>query len=98
MKKIKLMADYQCHPLWDKTPGNYGDINPYSLPISENLKQQLVEWAHAYDATLNILDPARSGFKDLDSKVEFTKIGHEIAEKLQSELGPEFIITTKIAT
>jgi len=28
MKMIKLMPDYQCHPLWNVSPGEYGDIDP----------------------------------------------------------------------
>jgi hypothetical protein len=47
MKNIKLMADYQCHPLWNMSPGEYGDINPDDLPISQELKDQLNAWARA---------------------------------------------------
>ena len=96
MKTIKLMADYQCHPLWDMTPQQYGDINPEALPISQNLKQQLAQWARSYDETLNKVDPASSGFENAEREAEFVKAGYELAERLQHELGPDFTITIKI--
>jgi hypothetical protein len=96
MKIIKLMADYQCHPLWDMTPGEYSDINPNDLPIPTNLKQQLTQWAHSYDATLNMDDPITSGFKSDSEKSEFVRIGNELGDKLAQELGPSFTIIVKI--
>ena len=45
MNLIKLMADYQCHPLWNLSPGEYGDIDPSNLPTSEGLKQEPAKWA-----------------------------------------------------
>jgi len=35
---IKLMADYQCFPLWEASPGKVGNVDPNTLPISEGLK------------------------------------------------------------
>ncbi len=96
MKTIKLKADYQCHPLWDMTPQQYGDIDPDSLPISQNLKQQLAQWSRSYDRTLNMADPARSGFENAESEAEFIKAGHELAQKLRNELGPDITITVEI--
>ena len=34
MNAIKLMADYGCWPLWDMTPGEYGNVDPADVPIS----------------------------------------------------------------
>lgn len=45
MKIIKLMADYQCHPLWDVSPENYRDISPAELLITSELKDRLRKWA-----------------------------------------------------
>ncbi|MFJ5159785.1 hypothetical protein ACIP6T_11490 [Pantoea sp. NPDC088449] len=92
MKEIKLMADYQCHPLWDISPENYGDISPEELPISSKLKDRLREWAERYDAILNINDPVSSGFKSEEEKKQFIDDGYKLAHHLQEELGDKYNI------
>jgi hypothetical protein len=96
MKTIKLMADYQCHPLWDVSPDNYGDIDPEILPISRTLKGELTKWARTYDATLNMADPAKSGFENKKAEANFKHQGQLLASRLQEELGTDFRIEIKI--
>ncbi|WP_370463638.1 hypothetical protein [Pantoea sp. B9002] len=90
MKKIKLMADYGCYPLWGTTPDDFGDISPEDLSISSNLKDSLYSWAKRYDAILNMDDPASSGFKDKEEEEKFIKDGYELARNLQDELGNQY--------
>jgi hypothetical protein len=96
MRTIKLMADYFCHPLWDRTPGRGGDrdpnIDPDELPISEELKNRLTNWAKNFDAILNMDDPASSGFPSKDDELRFSQQGAKLAESLRAELGSEFRI------
>lgn len=96
MKNIKLMADYQCHPLWNMSPDEYGDIDPCELPISKELRLRLVKWAAIYDETLDADYPPNSGFKSEDLEREFKREGEQLAECLRSELGPDFSISLKI--
>ena len=96
MNTIKLMADYQCWPLWKASPGEVGNINPTDLPISQELCERLLEWSLAYGETLNIEDPANSGFESIEAEDEFKKEGRELAELLREELGPNFSFTTKL--
>lgn len=96
MRKIKLMADYQCHPLWDMSPGVYGDIDPNALPISNELRRRLADWARAFDETLDMLDPASSGFKCVEAEAAFKRQGIQLAEQLQNELGPEFLVSANV--
>lgn len=93
---IKLIADYQCHPLWDASPGEYGDMDPSSLPISEELKRGLAKWAAVYDSTLNMDDPASSGFPSEQAEHDFRVEGERLAEQLQLELGQDYIVRLKI--
>lgn len=93
MRKIKVMADYQCHPLWDVSPEMYGDVDPNTLPISADLIQQLADWAREFDETLNMSDPASSGFKSAEAEAAFKVKGVKIAEQLQKELGADFLIS-----
>lgn len=95
MKYIKLMADYQCYPLWNMSPGEYGDVSPSDLPISNELKLRLLKWAAIYDETLDMDCPSNSGFKDEALEHEFRHEGELLAECLRNELGSNYIITLK---
>ena len=96
MRTIKLMPDYQCFPLWESSPGYVGNINPENLPISLDLKAELATWTKIYDATLNVDDPACSGFQSEAAEAEFKRNGRDLAERLKYELGPSFAVIVKI--
>lgn len=89
-RKIKLMADYECWPLWEASPGKVGDINPASLPISDSLRDELRKWKQSYDSILNRSDPASSAFPNEAAEQEFKKTGFKLAKRLQQELGDGF--------
>jgi len=92
MKTLKLMADYQCFPLWGASPGEIGNIDPDSLPISISLRDKLLDWADVYDSTLNLEDPATSGFENVDAVEAFKAQGMRLANQMREELGPEFVV------
>lgn len=96
MRVIKLMADYQCFPLWETSPGQVGNIDPKDLPISHELKMQLLAWAQIYDETLNMDDPTCSGFQSDEDEIEFKRVGNELGERLKAELGIDFNVKIKI--
>ena len=96
MRTIKLMADYECFPLWEASPGQVGNINPDEIPISSTLRLRLARWAAAFDATLDRDDPAQSGFKNTDARAEFKKVGIEIGEQLTRELGSDYLVIVKV--
>jgi hypothetical protein len=96
MRSIKLMADYQCFPLWDVSPGAVGNIDPEDLPISLSLQQMLMGWAAKFDATLNMNDLASSGFGSERAASEFRKEGEALAQLLAEELGAAYVVTTKL--
>jgi len=92
MRKIKLMADYYCHPLWGVDIDDMGDISPEDLPISSELRGNLNEWAKRFDAILNEDDPASSGFKSDEEEKKFIDDGYKLAEFLRNELGTDYEI------
>ncbi len=96
MRKIKVMTDYECHPLWDLSSGSYGDIDPNTLPISTELKQKLTDWAAAFDEALDMVDTANSGFKSAEVESVFKAQGIRFAEQLQKELGTDFLVSVKV--
>lgn len=86
MEKIKLMADYECYPLWHHSGNKIGNINPDTLPISNSLKNELNKWAETFTKTLNSDDPLHSGFATFSEKLVFNEQGRKLQEQLQTEL------------
>jgi len=93
MKMIKLMADYYSFPLWENSPREVGNIDPESLPLSEELKERLENWSEKYDSILNDENPASSGFETEEDELNFIREGSELAKSLQLELGETYQIT-----
>lgn len=79
---IKIMADYQCFPLWKIDDEGVENIDPNKLPISQQLRDMLVDWQNKYDSTLSLGDPIISGFKTEAEEIEFDKIGQRIWEQM----------------
>jgi hypothetical protein len=99
MRKLKLMADYLCYPLWyaDRTdPHEVGDFAPDLLPLSESLREDLMAWAAEYDATLDMANPQEAGFDTQEDASKFKASGFELAKRLQDELGPQYEVITNI--
>lgn len=93
MKKIRLVTDYFCYPVFHDdgaTTGEYGDINPYTLPISKELANDLIEWQHWYERGINMNDPGNSAGMSTAEEELFKKYGHDLLERLASELGSEY--------
>ncbi|MGO4815704.1 hypothetical protein AB4156_40025 [Cupriavidus sp. 2MCAB6] len=96
MRAIKLMADYQCFPLWEASPGEVGNIDPEGLPIWQDLKTKLANWARQYDETLNMDYPPDSGFENAAVEAQFKQEGYLLADRLRMELGPEYEIKIRL--
>jgi hypothetical protein len=95
MRTIKLMADYQCSPLWENSPGRVGNISLDDLPLSKVLRIRLFDWACSFDETFNDSDPINSGFTDQGALSKFQLEGLELANLLQQELGENYSIKYK---
>lgn len=95
-RRIKLMADYDCFPLWEASQGVVGNIDPETLPISQALKSRLNQWAEQFDKTLNRQDPMKSGFLDISAKNGFEQMAAKLGADLQKELGSSYLVEVKI--
>lgn len=95
MRSLKLMADYECWPLWEASPGDVGNVDPDGLPISLALKDRLRQWAADFDATLNRQDPRESGFRTLEIEAAFLARGEALGAELQAELGVTVYVTVR---
>src|SRR5437660_11686755 len=88
MTTIKLMTDYGCFPLWGVHP--IGNIDPCTLPISQEVGSALARWAACYDGILNHEDPAQSGFANQADEEAFEAEGKRLWRELQTQLGPTY--------
>ncbi len=90
-RKIKLMADYFCHPLWHNGGVDFGDVDPASLPISDDLKSDLDAWASVFDGILDMDDPGnKGGFESPKARDDFAARGAQLADRLRVELGVDW--------
>ena len=92
-RSLKLMADYECSPLWDQTETGTDNIDPEDLPISQGLRDALNAWAQQYDGTLDRADPHRSGFPNPEAEVTFNADGQALLDRLKAELGQGHTLT-----
>jgi hypothetical protein len=86
-RTLRLMADYQCFPLWERGGHPY-NVDPADLPLTAALRVDLAEWAGRFDQSLNEPDPASSGFATDELEKAWILDGHVLASRLQEELDP----------
>jgi len=82
---IKLMADYQCFPIWH-SGGEVGNIDPKELAVTGELRAALYAWAERFDRTLNPDNPAQSGFANSADEDSFDREGRRLWGLLQEQL------------
>ncbi|MGB3754944.1 MAG: hypothetical protein WBA07_01035 [Rivularia sp. (in: cyanobacteria)] len=89
-EKIKLMADYGCYPLWWVNSEKIGDIDPETLPLSQETINRLEKWAEMYDEILNEDEPTLSSFSSNDEQESFEKEGINLWKQLKQELASTY--------
>lgn len=92
---IKLMADYQCWPLWWVDDARVGDIDPHDLPLTPRTIARLTTWAATFDATLNWQDPAASVWPSPAARAAFEQEGIALWVRLREELQPDYTVVYK---
>lgn len=93
MKKIRLVTDYFCYPVFHDdgiSTGEYGPIDPHTLPISKELADDLMEWQAWFERGLNMDNPGNSIGWSAWGRELFNKQGYYLFERLKSELGSEY--------
>lgn len=92
-KLMELMADYGAWPLWVYSDGDLEDTpDPADLPVNDELKAALVNWAKCYDATFNDDNPSDSGFAS-PAEEAFEAEGRRLWQELQAQLGLNWKVT-----
>jgi hypothetical protein len=88
-----VLSDYQCFPVWRPGPSGVDNVDPSTLPVSEELAAALMRWAEEFDATLNQDYPPDSGFALERDRDAFLQRGRDLAGRLARELGPGYQVT-----
>lgn len=86
MKRLKLLAEYDCWPVWDISGDDTKDINPRLLNISSELVDLLNEWASDFETTFDDEYPPDSGFSSEEKEKEFLRKGDIIFQLLKEQL------------
>ena len=86
IKTLKVMADYQCSPLWIRDVDGLRNTHPNELLLSTDLVNKLMAWATEYDMTLKWDDPASSGFRTQSIHESFVQRGRWLAEEIANQI------------
>jgi hypothetical protein len=88
--RVALFFGWTRSPVWYRTPGDVGDVDLTSLPLSDGLRQRLQVWNAFADRTLS-----SHGFEwpDAQTEADFAAAGSALAQELRDELGIEVIYT-----
>ncbi|WP_186578258.1 hypothetical protein [Aquibacillus kalidii] len=85
--QLKLEGDVDTDPIWCGECGV--NITLQELPISRELKAELVEWVMIYDEWIDwSKDRLRPNGIELEEK--HNKLGQQLTEKLKQELGAKY--------
>lgn len=83
-RMIKVMADYGTHALWALDDDIYGDIDPNVLDLSPGLTRDLIAWADAFSASLDLDHPSESRWTD-DQRAAHEAMARPLAIRLAHE-------------
>lgn len=88
------MAEYAAFPLWWAGPTarerDTFNLDPATLPLSEDTIDRIHAWASRYESTLNWENPASSGFPSRAEEEAFEIEGIDLWKRLRKELGDTY--------
>ena len=86
-RRLKLMAEIQCWPIWDMSTSD--NIDPAILPLSDKLVNELNEWSDRFDSIYKLDDPnfhLNIGFASRQEEEAFYDDGLLLLNKLREEM------------
>lgn len=92
MIKLRLASEYLAGPIFCPELDKMGHIDVDDLPLSQELKAEIIAWDREYQATFNSDYPPDSGFSSPEVRLRHIAEGQQLAEKLQQELGGDYTI------
>ncbi len=95
-RRILVMSDYQCDPLWTHDPSRSGCFSPRDLPLSEALVADLEAWALDNDTSFNHEDYNNPHWSE-DRYLSHYEAGVALARRLKRELPDRQIFVWRAA-
>lgn len=86
---LEMWCDYTADPIWRRVHGETSMVSLESLPISEELRQDLRAWARAWEG---MTWPPEERRKRVDREEwrSFVDVGRDLRDQLEKALGPSF--------
>lgn len=75
------------YPLWDRSPGGLGLVDPQVLGVASSLAQRLRVWNAEHNDAPN--GPENFTWPSLQAGLDWQRRGLSLAYALQDELGPD---------
>ena len=98
MRSLKLMADYQCHPLWRDDWDPSADVSGpmieemAELGLDDGLIERLDAWARRFDSSLNWNDPGGPSLWNNQQWLDFYREGAVLATQTEACLKERFSV------
>jgi len=94
-RRLKLMTDYGCNPLWEYSASDDLKANPdpAELPLSEATARELRAWAAWFDTFINMDDPHDSRVVLPEESAAFNQAGRRLWAAVRRELGPGWVVS-----
>jgi hypothetical protein len=83
-RRIRLLADYQCAPLWALDDRLFGEVHPEDLGLSQALVRDLRAWAAEYTDSFSREPPVMSNWTDAQYEAH-ARASHPLARRLARE-------------
>jgi hypothetical protein len=84
-RRILVMSEYECDPLWTHDPGRSGTISPRELPLSDELVADFEAWAESYNGSFNMEDLNTPNWSEAHYQAH-DEAGIALARRLKQEL------------
>jgi hypothetical protein len=88
--RVALFFGWARSPVWYRTPGDVGEVDLETLPITSDLRRRLEAWNAFADKILSDND---FEWPDAQTHAEFTAAGSVLAQELRDQLSIEVIYT-----
>lgn len=92
MRKLRFVFDYYTYPIWEEFNDGLDNIDPNTLPISQELKQSIYALDDKYQDTYEDSYPPNSDFKTKEEKRYFIEERLALFKRLKAELSNNFKI------
>jgi hypothetical protein len=89
-RRIKLMWDYGCWPIWENDGQIFDNVDPATLPLSKPTFMRLQAWSAIPDTKLEEVEDPQDMQWTAEEQQAFEAEGHALLRLLERELGSDY--------